>query len=682
MANWIVDFKSIAGNLYRILIDGAPGQSDISLTPSDHPFYIEEEGKEDLFVPVKTQSGYVEVITDDFSLLKQILPSKGGTRSIWFGIYSEYTEEYTILFKGWIQPKILSFKIWSDKQKLRIPIECELSALKYRRDNISSRNIIEIYKLIGGILTTGHPVPFEQIGIGGDYILFDNSDHQAWLNKKVYTSVFFDGNQNYLEMLEKICTFFGWTARTAGNSVSLIPNRNWDSEYRGCFWFYFDDFKEGNIADTHSTRWNSERVEDDAICNNNLLARYAEGVGKATVTCPLQSFDSSMSFPDDAIKQAINNGQIASTKEYSSQYHPEVHPEWTEATLRYNITAPTSFPFALGNDWNLLEIANTEVLLDKGEEQSPDVADWSYKLKIWDSGEMYQSYGYNKYGRHEIIRRTERSAGVFGIQSNSSMNFSTKGVLSFTLIGKTYEWRNLNENPDNLNELGTKNFDIKVQIGNLWYNKSTNAWEANVSEDDKWKQSDTEGKADFQIPSIGISGNVTIYIRPVPKVGYVFFNPPTCVELSGLRIEYAATEDSDINSNISEVTFKASNDAFAKEKSYSTVLCVKEEYMRQSQNILLNDDESQCVGLAPSFSSDERFNPLLRLVEEVITETSLQNIFVEIPVRMDRLSDIYELGFSFSLFRVSGLDGIFYPVAYSYDARTEEMKLKLIKRQQ
>ena len=74
MANWIVDFKSIAGNLFRIQIDGAPGQSDISLTPSDHPFYIEEEGKEDLFVPVKTQSGYVEVITDDFSLLKQILP--------------------------------------------------------------------------------------------------------------------------------------------------------------------------------------------------------------------------------------------------------------------------------------------------------------------------------------------------------------------------------------------------------------------------------------------------------------------------------------------------------------------------------------------------------------------------------------------------------------------------------
>lgn len=680
MANWIVEFKSIAGSLYKVQIAGASGDTDIQLLPSDHPFYIEEEGKEDLFVPVKTQSGYVEIITDDFSLLKQILPAKGGIRSVWLGAYSEYTQEYITIFKGWVQPKILSFKMWRGKQTLRIPIECELSALRYHRENIFNSNIISVHRLIGSLLNTNHPIPFDTVIMQGGMLVespIGDSDgmEKAWLRKKVYTSAFFNGDHSHLEILEYICTFFGWTARTMGNSVSFLANRNIDSGYvLGSI--DLQSLREGNLA-MFRFRWRSKNLNNDAICSDSITARYIEGVGNAKVTCPIDSFDSDISFPSDEIKTAIDQGEIAANTEYQTT--------WTPGTtgfnyrLKFTRTAPTSFPFSISQEWSLIEMENVHPSLDKKD--SHDVADWEYTLNIW----MSERASMDLATSGAWIRTVgEYFRGILGFQSNNSVSFNVEGILSILPQGKRYRWYNQTESVEAFTEMPDFKFGIKVQIGNLWYNAISGQWSQIVNESDKWITTTIEEGVKLSIPAGGMSGVLRFYINAEQENGRTFgtFLTEGCVSLTGCSIEFSATEQEDINSNITDVVFSTRNDSFSKNVNYNTVLAVNETYMRKSRNVLLNPDESPCDGLYLYQDSNEIYNPLQYLTDNVIKETSLQHTYIEIPARKDLLQiDFDEMMTSTILVPSAGNNERYYMSAFSFDARTEELKLKLIQRE-
>ena len=222
MAYWTIDFTTRAGRHIHIRISGKSGNTDVALTPSDNPCSIEEEGKENLFMPIKTQSGYVEVITDSIDLAAEIIPTTGGTRSVAIYETATPTSYTTPLWAGYVQPKLLTFKMWRGKQKLQIPIECMLSALKYEPVRLPSTSEVSIgmilYRMMGG---------FDYAYFQGGIVMERNGNtsdqERAWLRKKVYTTLF-DEDLTQYDVLEKVCTFFGWTVRQHGISAYFVAN--------------------------------------------------------------------------------------------------------------------------------------------------------------------------------------------------------------------------------------------------------------------------------------------------------------------------------------------------------------------------------------------------------------------------------------------------------------------------
>ena len=124
---------SRTGTPYHIAIDGKIG-ADMSLTPAADPFVTQEEGDADLFVPVRTQSGSIRIETDDAQLIRNIIPDSGGTRKV----SVTNAQSGVVVWKGYVQPKMLSMRLFSGQQVVSIPVECGLAALKYRAYNYAS----------------------------------------------------------------------------------------------------------------------------------------------------------------------------------------------------------------------------------------------------------------------------------------------------------------------------------------------------------------------------------------------------------------------------------------------------------------------------------------------------------------------------------------------------------------
>ena len=202
MAYWTIDFMTKAGRPIHILIN-KPGTTDVALQPSDNPVEIEEEGKEDLFETVKTQSGYIEVISDDMDLALDIIPTTGGTRTV--RIYETMTPtSYTApLWIGYVQPKLLTFTIWKGKNRLKIPIECRLSALKYATASLPNTPKVAISTLLNRNL------PYCQFLYFQGAMVMERPNEtadqaRAWLRKKIYSSVFYKDSYTKFTVIEHL----------------------------------------------------------------------------------------------------------------------------------------------------------------------------------------------------------------------------------------------------------------------------------------------------------------------------------------------------------------------------------------------------------------------------------------------------------------------------------------------
>lgn len=350
MGQWTIDFMSRTGTPYHIAIDGKVGD-DMSLTPAADPFVTQEEGDEDLFVPVRTQSGSIRVVTDDAQLIRNIIPDSGGTRKV----SVTNTQSGVVVWKGYVQPKMLSMRLFSGKQVVSIPVECGLAALKYRAYNYASVEL-PVSKMLAFMLTS----EFSNFNFNG--YCFEN---QGWLHKKVKTSLFVGDDKSHFDVLSDLCAFFGWTCRSMANSVVFAFHRNVDAEYMTEF--FSTDSNVLNTDGDQNTPVNVDRVEIDVSDSGDDDANMIVGAGirEAVVRCSLNSYDQQIEVSRTALAQAIDNGTL------SSQH---VEREYTEAGERYKDEYWTDQQQVTVGNWKISSV-NASYYVNKHD---------SYNVEAWE----------------------------------------------------------------------------------------------------------------------------------------------------------------------------------------------------------------------------------------------------------------------------------------------------------
>lgn len=236
MNNYAITFVSLrAGTVYTVSIGGGSGTA-IPLKGAAQPFVTQEDDTDDMFTPVRTQSGYIRIVDDGRDAndntfdWHDLIPATGTSRPV---VLSHEEGGNTLVdWMGYIQPQNFSGVLYGNPQEREFPVYCGLSGLQ----NVTLADMgtasapvsfaFTLYRMFYQMPT----LQFTTFAVQG------GADAREWLMKKIDWRNFYnaDGTPGYnaAQILEEICKFWGWTARTDGQTVYLTcmddeTEQNW-----------------------------------------------------------------------------------------------------------------------------------------------------------------------------------------------------------------------------------------------------------------------------------------------------------------------------------------------------------------------------------------------------------------------------------------------------------------------
>lgn len=609
---------SRTGTPYHIAIDGKIG-ADMSLTPAADPFVTQEEGDADLFVPVRTQSGSINIVTDDVSVVRDIIPTDGGVRRVI--LYRNGTE----VWRGYVQPQMLKMTLWRGPQEVSIPIECPLSALKYRSFNYFSTRTVTIGEVLGTILNN----EFNDVIMQGDMLFPSGSDYsRAWLWKRLNTSLLKKEGRTEFDAIEDICSLFGWTARSFSDAVTFVFHRNTLAPITTIVKTDTYTLKTQGTFN-NPLNWRNLTIQDGAAAGNSNRIAFYEGVKNAVVTCKTDVFDTEIDSPEGSqIALAVDDGRL------TSEYH---YREWVDSGEGFRERWWEDFPSGGGEvsigEWYLSGY-NVEFSLDK--KGTTNIAEWDVGMNI----QCTDTRAGNAGGPYTDL--VEEHPGWLQFRTDVERTF-TSGYLYVR---------------------GAQYSTVLVWIGDKVWDNANGRWTSDPT--------NVEPMSVSRPAVVGVGGmtgalKVKLFNDALDQVR----------KISQIKIEFTQLDADDYIPN-TEIRHEASVGAnFTGTKELTTNLCVYEAFLQRSENEIMNPNLTLCAGLYDSPSSGVAFNPLQRIADEAASELSKTGELVEITLLKEKLSAEIQ---PITRLYVASLGAYYYPVSISGEWRDDMVNLKIVRR--
>lgn len=221
--HWQIKFKSLrAGTDYTVNIyDAAYSGNPIPLKGGAEPFVTQEDDDEDLFQPVRTQSGYIRIVDDGKDAngnafnWKDLVPSTDVDRPV------TLTSGNVVLWQGFMQAQNFSGTLYGNPQEREFPVQCPLTVLSVNDISTQEREMKNFGYVIAQAFSSIPTLEFDQ------FVFQGGEDAREWLLKLVdwqnyVTSeddVTVQARYDYGIILEDICKFWGWSCRVHRRSV-------------------------------------------------------------------------------------------------------------------------------------------------------------------------------------------------------------------------------------------------------------------------------------------------------------------------------------------------------------------------------------------------------------------------------------------------------------------------------
>ena len=229
---WKIPFKTLrAGTLLTVNVyDSTYTGNAVILKGAAQPFETQEENSDDVFLNVRKQSGYLRIVDDGFAAdsvtafnWRDFIPTTDVDRPVTLTDAND-----NVLWQGFLQAQNFGAALFGNPQNREFPVQCSLSVTKginIPTDQYSLHNFAYlIFKLIDSIPTPCKP---QTVVIQGDAV--------NWLTKRVDWMNFVEKDDNGVttakyklyDVLEEMCKFWGWTARTNARTLYLVsPDDN------------------------------------------------------------------------------------------------------------------------------------------------------------------------------------------------------------------------------------------------------------------------------------------------------------------------------------------------------------------------------------------------------------------------------------------------------------------------
>lgn len=301
--HWQIPFKSLrSGTLYTVNIyDANYSAAPIQLRGGAEPFSTQGNIDDDIFCPVRTQTGYIRIVDNGVDVAGNsfdwldLMPTTDTDRPVTL----THVENNTTItdWKGFMQAQNFGGTLYGNPQEREFPIQCMLSVLGSVDINYNQTEIQNFAYLLKFMIDNIPTFTFEYIYLGG-YIP-TAGDVRNFMLKKIdwqnFVSEDNDGNLSaqykLSQCLEDMCTFFGLTARAFGNDLYLL--RTEKMAYLGeVYRLTYNDLitmASGTTAGTSMYLEQADISGRDIFASMNNQEGYVRGAHKITVTADVNA---------------------------------------------------------------------------------------------------------------------------------------------------------------------------------------------------------------------------------------------------------------------------------------------------------------------------------------------------------------------------------------------------------
>ena len=220
---WQVKFRSLKGVDYTVNISEQGWTGGVTqLTPSDQPFTTQEDDDDDIFKPIRSQTGYLRVIDATGNLLASLMPENNTQRLV------QLMQGSTIRWQGFLQADAYTQPWLEGKVEIELPLKSVLGAL----EDVVIENISYERKQIADIFIEA----FEALDVMPTdwYIMTDLAPAAFWytyLNTGIFASqqeVCNEGTtetitqgDTYADAIGKILSLFGLQLREFTTNIYI-----------------------------------------------------------------------------------------------------------------------------------------------------------------------------------------------------------------------------------------------------------------------------------------------------------------------------------------------------------------------------------------------------------------------------------------------------------------------------
>lgn len=222
-----ITFKSLrAGANDSPYVVNIGGSNGTALTGGAQPFVTQEDDAEDVFTPVRTQSGYLRIVDNGSFDWKSLLPATDVALPI------TLMKGNTTLWQGFMQSQNFGSLIFVGRQEHEYPIQCALASIGGKdivdaTDYVTEMKNFAFYlkRILDYVYTvSSHILDFDNIYVQGG--MYAQDALLKLIDPLALAEIDVDKNTvsaqyNMLEVLEDICRYWGWTARTSGRNLIL-----------------------------------------------------------------------------------------------------------------------------------------------------------------------------------------------------------------------------------------------------------------------------------------------------------------------------------------------------------------------------------------------------------------------------------------------------------------------------
>lgn len=328
-----VPFQSFTGTQYMVYIYEQTAGELVTLTGSDNPFETQEDHSDDIFTPIRSQTGYLRVIDETGgNLLEQLMPTNNTEKlvRVYAGTWNVDTfTDVNLVWQGFLCAEVFTQPWDGSKKMLEFPVKSVLAAMEdvtLTESNIGTRTRIAGY--IVNAFTALDVKPSEVVCIS-------NLDDVAYDMLSIFVSpeTFFSEEQvnnqgdtyfehvgkSYADVLSAVASLYGMMFREFEGKLYVVMYDNGRGKIgiARIPWLTMQSIAAG--SQTTITMIGVPEVNVlDAIdfCGDKNLASFMQGGKSATVTLGIGGLAFGISLPptsetaDAPIQFECHNGKL------------------------------------------------------------------------------------------------------------------------------------------------------------------------------------------------------------------------------------------------------------------------------------------------------------------------------------------------------------------------------------